>query len=67
MNSNHLGTFKKHWNLFLRECAKRREKEAHKMTTHKVFFEYHFVQQLKHQFRHNINRQVMNFKEMGDL
>ena len=30
-------TFENHWDLLLRECAKRREKETQLLTAHKIF------------------------------
>ena len=51
-----MATFENHWNLLLRECPKRREKETQILTTQKTFTKRHFVQQKKHQLRHNINR-----------
>ena len=40
-------TFVHHWDLLLRDCSERREKEAQKMTTHKTFIKKHVVQQSK--------------------
>ena len=40
--------FGNHWDLLLRECAERREKETQKLTTQKTFMKTHFVRQTKY-------------------
>ena len=48
LNKFILATFVNHWDLLLRDCSERREKEAQKMTTQKTFIRTHIVQQTKH-------------------
>ena len=41
-------TFVNHWDLLLRRCSERREKEVQKMNIQKTFRKTHIVQQTKH-------------------
>ena len=43
-------SFKNHWNMFLREFAKGRQKETQILTTHKIFMKTHIVQQKNNSF-----------------
>ena len=42
-------TFEHHWDLSLRDCSERREKETQKLATQKTLRKTHIVQQTKHQ------------------
>ena len=44
--------------MLLLKIAKRRKKETHIVTAHKIFVKTHIVQQTKHQLRQKINRNV---------
>ena len=51
--------------IFFSECAKRREKEAQILTTHKTFMKTHIVQQTKHQLRlYIIGKIVFEFQRI---
>ena len=50
---------KKQKHKFFSKSAKRREKETEILTTHKAFIKTHFVQQTKHQLRHDINGKMV--------
>ena len=52
-------TYKNLWDLFLRECAKRREKETQISTTKITLMKTHTSQQTKHQLSYNINRHAI--------
>ena len=60
-NNFSLPTFENHWDLLLRECAKRREKE----TQIPENFRENTYCPKKHQLRHNMHRKVfLNYQEM---
>ena len=51
-------SFENHWDILLRELAKRRQKETQLLTIPKIIMKLHIVQQTEQELRHNINKHV---------